>query len=60
MSKCKNKYVECNVKVLFIYKDSNGIVGDIIVNISKRDNELAIATFEKAFPNVVWREFSYQ
>ena len=60
MSNGKNKYVECNVKVLFIYKDSNGIVGDIIVNIPKRDNELAISTFEKAFPNVVWSEFSYQ
>ena len=46
-------------KVLFIFKDSKGIVQDIIVNIPKRDNELAIATFEKAFPNVVWREFSY-
>jgi hypothetical protein len=47
------------VKVLFIYKNSEGVVNEIVVNIKKRDDSLAIRTFENAFKNVVWREFSY-
>jgi hypothetical protein len=41
----------------FIYKDSDGKLGYTIVNVPKQDNELAIAKFEKVFPDLVWRRF---
>jgi len=36
------------VLVRFTYKDSKGVMGDELIRISKRDSELAIATFEKS------------
>ena len=47
------------VLVRFTYKDKFGVMGEDIVEISKRDSELAIATFEKKRPEIVWREFSF-
>jgi hypothetical protein len=47
------------VLVRFTYKDSKGVMGDDLITISKRDSELAIATFEKKHPYLVWREFSF-
>jgi len=41
----------------FSYKDKHGIMQIDHVSVSKNDNELAIAAFEKQFPNNVWREF---
>lgn len=43
----------------FTFKDANGIMGEDFIPLPKRDNELAIATFENKHPNLVWREFSY-
>jgi hypothetical protein len=34
-------------------------MGDDLITILKRDSELAIATFEKKHPYLVWREFSF-
>ena len=47
------------VLVRFTYKDKFGVMGEDTVEISKRDSELAIATFEKKHPEIVWREFSF-
>lgn len=47
------------VLVRFTYKDKFGVMGEDTVEISKRDSELAIATFEKKHPKIVWREFSF-
>ena len=47
------------VLVRFTYKDSKGVMGDDLITIPKRDSELAIATFEKKHPYLVWREFSF-
>jgi hypothetical protein len=47
------------VLVRFTYKDSKGVMGDDLITISERDSELAIATFEKKHPYLVWREFSF-
>jgi hypothetical protein len=47
------------VLVRFTYKDKYGVMGEDTVEISKRDSELAIATFEKKHPEIVWREFSF-
>ena len=41
----------------FIYKDEKGELGYTTRKVNKQDNELAIASFEKAFPDLVWREF---
>ena len=47
------------VFVRFTYKDKLGVMGEDTVIIDKRDSELAIATFEKKHPEIVWREFSF-
>jgi hypothetical protein len=47
------------VLVRFTYKDSKGIIVDDLITIPKRDSELAIATFEKKHPYLIWREFSF-
>ena len=41
----------------FIYKDEKGELGYTFINIPTQDNELAIAKFEKTFPDLVWRRF---
>jgi O-glycosyl hydrolase len=41
----------------FVYKDGNGQLGYTIVKITKQDNDLAIAKFDKDFPDLVWRRF---
>lgn len=51
--------VLATVLVRFTYKDKFGVMGEDTVEISKRDSELAIATFEKKHPEIVWREFSF-
>jgi hypothetical protein len=51
--------VLAHVLVRFTYKDSKGVMGDDLITISKRDSELAISTFEKKHPYLVWREFSF-
>ena len=51
--------VLATVLVRFTYKDKFGVMGEDTVEISKRDNELAISTFEKKHPEITWREFSY-
>ena len=43
----------------FTYKDAKGVMGEDTVEITKKDSELAIATFEKKHPDIVWREFSF-
>lgn len=42
---------------LFHYKDAKGIMQNECIYTNKEDNELAIAHFEKLFPDIVWREF---
>jgi hypothetical protein len=44
--------VLATVLVRFTYKDKFGVMGEDIVEISKRDSELAIATFEKNTPKL--------
>ena len=47
------------VKVKFTYKDKFGKTGADNIEIAKRDSELAIATFEKKHPDIVWRNFEF-
>lgn len=41
----------------FIFKNEKGELCYTVVKTDKRDNELAIATFENSRPNLVWRRF---
>lgn len=43
----------------FTYKNEKGVMDEAIITITKKDDELAIAAFEKKYPDLVWREFSY-
>jgi len=58
-----NSQVNCSktppVSCRFIYKDVNGIMNEDVIKINKKNSDLAIATFEKKYPNLVWREFSF-
>ena len=47
------------VMVKFTYKDKFGRTGTNNVEIAERDSELAIATFEKKHPDIVWRNFEF-
>lgn len=65
MSKAKNNQEPANNdnKVLatvlfrFFYKDKFGKMGSELIEILGNDSELAIATFEKNFPDITWRSF---
>lgn len=41
----------------FFYKDKFGKMGSELIEILGNDSELAIATFEKNFPDITWRSF---
>ena len=41
----------------FIYKDKLGVMQYEIVEVSEKNDELAIAKFEKENPKIVWRSF---
>ena len=41
----------------FTYKDKYAIMKTYYVSVKRKDSELAIATFEKQFPSISWREF---
>ena len=41
----------------FFYKDKFGKMGSESIEILRNDSELAIATFEKNFPDITWRSF---
>lgn len=45
------------VQYKFFYKDKFGKMQFQIVEVSEKNNELAIATFEKQYPNITWRSF---
>lgn len=45
------------VRYQFHYKDEFGNMGSKTIKIKEKDSELAIATFESIYPNIVWRSF---
>ncbi len=45
------------IQYKFFYKDKSGKMQNQIVEVSERNNELAIATFEKQYPDITWRSF---
>lgn len=45
------------VSYKFFYKDKFGRMNSEIVEVSKKDSELAIATFEHKYPEIIWRSF---
>jgi hypothetical protein len=42
----------------FFFKDKFGQIGSKVVEVNKKDCELAIAKFEKENPEIVWRSFT--
>ena len=50
--------VLATVPYKFFYKDKFGQMGSKVVEVSKKDCELAIAKFEKENPEIVWRSFT--
>lgn len=42
----------------FFYKDAFGKINSKIIEVNKKDNELAIAKFEKENPNITWSSFN--
>jgi hypothetical protein len=50
--------VLATVPYKFFYKDKFGKMGSKVVEVSKKDCELAIAKFEKENPEIVWRSFT--
>lgn len=42
----------------FFLKDKFGQIGSKVVEVNKKDCELAIAKFEKENPEIVWRSFT--
>ena len=49
--------VLATVPYKFFYKDKFGRMNSEIVEVPKKDNELAIATFEHKYPEITWRSF---
>jgi hypothetical protein len=52
-----NNVLATSASYKFFYKDKFGRMNSEIVEVSKRDNELAIATFEHKYPEITWRSF---
>jgi plasmid rolling circle replication initiator protein Rep len=50
--------VLATVPYKFFYKDKFGQMGSKVVEVNKKDCELAIAKFERENPEIVWRSFT--
>lgn len=50
--------VLATVPYKFFYKDKFGQMCSKVVEVNKKDCELAIAKFEKENPEIVWRSFT--
>jgi hypothetical protein len=46
------------VQYKFFYKDKFGRMNNKFVEVKIKDNELAIAMFEKENPDITWRSFT--
>lgn len=53
----QNNNIVDTVTYKFFYKDKFGVMQNETIEISENNNELAIAKFEKLFPDVTWRSF---
>lgn len=52
-----NNVLATSASYKFFYKDKFGRMNSEIVEVTKKDNELAIATFEHKYPEITWRSF---
>lgn len=52
-----NNVLATSASYKFFYKDKFGRMNSEIVEVTKKDNELAIATFEHKHPEITWRSF---